>query len=183
LEQAIAQLPELQQRQSQAEQRAGQGVYGQKVRAREPRVSTTDAAARRRKMPNGGFHPAVNVQLATDTASRAIVAVHVSNEGSDSADLSKPMRAQVEQRTGRKVAQHLLHGAYLRKEDIEHAHHENVELFLPPKGAKNPRNRGRELEPKPGDSPAVRGLTKIKCVVLWCALAYNLMHFATALLS
>ncbi len=29
----------------------------------------------------------------------------------------------------------------------------------------------------------VRGLNKIKCVALWCALAYNVMHFATALLT
>lgn len=224
LEQAIAQLPELQERQMQAEKRAGAGAYGEKVRGREPRVSTTDAEARRMKMPNGGFHPAVNVQLATDTVGRAILGVHVSKEGSDSADLSEPMRRQVERRTGRKVAQHLLDGGYLRKEDLERAYQQNVELFLPPKGAKNPQNHGRELEPKPGDSEAVRawkqrmasdegkaiykqraatsetvnadlrsyrgltqltvrGLNKIKCVVLWCALAYNLMHFAAALLS
>ncbi len=31
--------------------------------------------ARVMKMPNGGFNPAVNVQLATDTESRAIVGV------------------------------------------------------------------------------------------------------------
>jgi hypothetical protein len=28
----------------------------------------------------------------------------------------------------------------------------------------------------------VRGLAKAKCVVLWCALAYNLMHFGPRLL-
>ena len=27
----------------------------------------------------------------------------------------------------------------------------------------------------------VRGLNKARCVALWCALAYNLMHFAAAL--
>jgi hypothetical protein len=30
---------------------------------------------------------------------------------------------------------------------------------------------------------SVRGLAKLRCVVLWSALAYNLMHFATALLT
>jgi hypothetical protein len=44
------------------------------------------------KMSNGGFNPAVKVQLASDTQSRAIVGVEVSNEGSDSAALSQPMR-------------------------------------------------------------------------------------------
>jgi transposase len=224
LEQAIEQLPELKQKQAEAEKRAGQGVHGEKVRQRQPRVSTTDALSRRMKMPNGGFNPAVNVQLATDTESRAIVAVAVTNEGVDSVGLSEPMRQQVEQRSGRKVDQHLIDGGYMRKQDIERAHEQRVELFIPPKSAKNPRNRGHELEAKRGDSEAVlawkqrmasevgkeiykeraatsetvnadlrtyrgltpftvRGLEKIKCVTLWCALAYNVMHFATVLMS
>jgi transposase len=224
LEQAIAQLPELKQKQAEAEKRAGQGPHGQKVRQRQPRVSTTDPEMRRMKMPNGGFNPAVNVQLATDTESRAIVAVAVTPEGSDAAGLSEPLRRQVEQRTGRKVQQHLVDGGYLRTADIEQAHRQEGELFVPPKTAKDPKNRGHELEPKPGDSEAVlawkqrmaseagkeiyqeraatsetvnadlrsyrgltqitvRGLGKIKCVALWCALAYNVMHFASRLLQ
>ena len=223
LEQAIAQLPELQQKQAEAAQRAGQGQRGQQIRERQPRVSTTDAEARVMKMPNGGFNPAVNVQLATDTQSRAIVGVEVSHEGSDNVGLSEPMRQQVEQRS-EKVAQHLLDGGYLRNQDLEQAHEQGVELFVPPKPSRKARTRGRELEPKPGDSTAVRawkqrmaseegkqiykeraatsetvnadlrsyrgltqitvrGLAKAKCVALWCALAYNVMHFATALLT
>jgi transposase len=45
------------------------------------RVSTTDPQARVMKMPNGGFNPAFNVQLASDPDSRAIVGVSVSNSG------------------------------------------------------------------------------------------------------
>jgi transposase len=224
LEQAIAQLPELKRKQAEAAEKAGQGKRGQKIRATEARVSTSDAEARRMKMPNGGFNPACNVQLATDTASRAIVGVAVSYEGSDSAGLSEPMREQVEQRSGRKVEQHLLDGGYMRLTDIEGAHEQGVEVFLPPKPARNPERRGRELEPKPGDSQAVlawkrrmaseegqeiyrqraatsetvnadlrsyrgltqltvRGLPKIQCVALWCALAYNVLHFGAALLA
>ena len=67
LEQAIAQLPELKRKQAQAAQKAGGGKRGQKIRETEPRVSTSDAEARRMKMPNGGFNPACNVQLATDS--------------------------------------------------------------------------------------------------------------------
>jgi hypothetical protein len=189
-----------------------------------PRVSTTDAEARVMKMPNGGYNPAVNVQLATDTASRAIVGVEVSPEGSDSAGLSAPMRQQVEKRTAGKVQEHLLDGGYLRTQDIEEAHQQGVALFVPPKAARHAGRRGRELEPKPGDSEAVRawkqrmrsgegkqiyrqraatsetvnaelrtcrglsrigvrGLAKARCVALWCALAYNVMHFATVLLG
>ena len=224
LEQAIAQLPELKQKQAEAAQRAGKGKCGDQIRAKQPRVSTTDADTRVMKMANGGYSPGVNVQLATDTQSRAILGVEVSNEGSDSAGLSEPMRQQVEKRTGGKVEQHLVDGGYLRTEDIVQAHQQGVELFVPSKPARNPQNRGRELEPKPSDSEAVqawkqrmaskegqeiykqraatsetvnadlrtyrglapftvRSLNKIKCVTLWCALAYNLTHFSKALLS
>jgi transposase len=223
LEQAIAQLPELKRKQAEAEKRAGQGKMGEKVRQRQPRVSTSDAEMRRMKMPNGGFNPAVNVQLATDPQSRAIVGVEVSNEGSDNVGLSEPMRQQVEARTGHKVEQHLIDGGYMRTHDLEQAYEQGVDLFVPPKPARNPQNRGRELEPKRGDSEAVlawkqrmsseagkqiykeraatsetvnadlrsyrgltqitvRGLKKARCVALWCALAYNVMHFAPALL-
>jgi transposase len=224
LEQAIAQLPELKKKQAEAAARAGRGKCGDKIRAKQPRVSTTDAAMRGMKMANGGFNPAANVQLATDTESRAILGVEVSNEGSDSAGLSEPMRQQVEQRTAGKVEQHLVDGGYLCMQDIVEAHQNGVELFVPPKPAKNPNNRGHELEPKPSDSQAirawkqrmgseegkkiyqqraatsetanaelrtyrglgpltVRGLDKVKCVAMWCALAYNLTHFSKALLS
>jgi transposase len=218
LQEAIAQLPELKQKQAEAARLAGQGKRGQQIRARQPRVSTTDALARVMKMPNGGFNPAVNVQVATDTQSRAILGVEVTNEGSDNAGLSEPMRRQVEQRTGGNVEQHLIDGGYMRSQDIERAHAQGVELFVPPKPARSPHHRGRELEPRRGDSPAVlgwkqrmaceegkeiykeraatsetvnadlrcyrglsqftvRGHNKIRCVALWCALAYNLMHF------
>ena len=224
LEQAIAQLPELKQKQAETAKRAGPGKCGQKIRDKELRVSTSDAEARVMKMPNGGFNPACNVQLASDTESRAIVGVEVSYEGSDSSGLSEPMREQVEQRSGRAVEQHLLDGGYLRIEDIERAHEQGVELFVPPKPAKQPQRRGRELEPKPSDSEAVlawkrrmasvegkeiyrqraatsetvnadlrsyrgltqltvRGLAKAKCAALWCALAYNVLHFGAALLA
>ncbi len=105
LEQAIAQLPELKKKQAEAAQRAGKGKCGDKFRAKQPRVSTTDAAMRWMKMANGGFNPAANVQLATDTESCAILGVEVSNEVSDSAWLSEPMRQQEEQRTSGKAKQ------------------------------------------------------------------------------
>lgn len=222
VEQALAQLPELKKKQEEAAKRAGKGKCGDKIRAKQLRVSTTDAQARVMKMANGGFNPAVNVQLATDTKSRAIVGVAVSNEGYDAAGLSEPMRQQVEQRTKGKVKQHLLDGGYLKMRDIEDAHKQGVECFVPPKPARNKANRGRELEPKRSDSEAVlawkqrmaskdgkkiykqraatsetvnaelrtqrgltqilvRGLEKSKCVVLWCALAYNVMHFGSHL--
>jgi transposase len=224
LEQALAQLPELKQRQQERAQRAGQGTYGQKIRDRALRVSTSDPEARVMKMPNGGYNPACNVQLASDPQSRAILGVEVTNQGYDSAGLSEAMREQVERRSGRRVEQQLLDGGYLCNRDLERAHEQKVELFVPPKGARTAKNRGRELQPQRRDSAAirawkqrmaseegreiyrqraatsetinadlrsyrgltqitVRGLNKARCVALWCALAYNLMHFGTALLK
>jgi transposase len=224
LEEAIAQLPAIKAKQEGRAQKAGKGKEGEKIRKKQPRVSSTDAEARVLKMPNGGFNPAVNMQVASDPVSRAIVGVNVSNEGSDSSNLSAPMRQQVEERTGGKVEQHLIDGGYMKLEDIAAAHEQGVELFVPPKPARNKQNRGHELEPKPGDSEAildwkrrmgsaegkeiykqrastsetvnadlrtqrglnqvlVRGLKKAKYVVLWSALAYNVMHFSSALLS
>ncbi len=223
LEQAIAQLPKLKAKQQKAIKIQGTGKRGQKLRKKELRVSTTDAQTRVMKMPNGGFNPAVNVQLASDTNSRAIVGVDVSSEGNDAIGLSGQMRKQVEDRTQQKVQQHLLDGGYTCKDHIEQAHEQQVELFVPPKPARGEK-RGTELQPKPGDSEAilawkarmsseqgkaiyklrgstsetinadlrthrglvqltVRGLPKARCVALWCALAYNVMHFAAALLS
>lgn len=224
LQQALAQLPELKKRQEEAARRAGNGKTGDKIRNKELRVSTTDAEARVMKMPNGGFNAAVNVQLATDTESRAIVGVEVSHEGTDTAGLVVPMREQVEERTGKTVEEQLVDGGYLRMQEIEDAHQEEVKLYVPPKPAKNKKKRGQELEVKAGDSEAVRewkkrmaseegkkiyqqrgatsetvngdlrtyrgltqilvrGLAKSRCVALWCALAYNVMHFGAKLLQ
>ena len=223
VEQAVAQLPDMKERQEETVRRTGQWERGQKIRAKQLRVSTSDPEAGVMKMANGGYNPAFNVQLATDARSRAIV-VEVTKEGSDSVGLSESMREQVERRSGCKVEQHLVDGGYLRNDDIERAHEQNVELLVPPKGARKPENRGRELEPKLRDNAAVRswkqrmgsdegkeiykqraatservnadlrsyrrltqftirGLHKARCVTLWCALAYNRMHFGAALLK
>ena len=110
------------------------------------------------KMANGGFNPAVNVQLATDTESRAIVGVEVSNEGYDAAGLSAPMRKQVEERTGKKVEEQLLDGGYLRTEDIEDAHQQQVKLFVPPKSARTAKNRGLGVGDQAGGQRSSAGM-------------------------
>jgi transposase len=109
LEAAVAQLPELKAKQEAAAKKAGNGKYGKKLKQNKPRVSTTDPEARTMKMGDGGFRPAVNVQFAVDTQSRAVVGVDVSGAGSDKG-LAGPMREQVEQRTGQKVEEHLYDG-------------------------------------------------------------------------
>jgi transposase len=220
VEQAIKRLPELKKKQ---EKLAKKKSEKEKQKLKEPRASTTDADATVMKMANGGFNPAVNVQFAIDTESRAIVGVDVSGEGNDH-HLAEPMREQVEQRTGQKVHDHLMDGGYLVMEEIESAVAQGVTVYVPPKPPRNKQERGSEYEPRPGESQVikdwrermgsdegqeiykqrastsetvngdlrthrgmgrmlVRGLKKAKCVALWCALAYNVMHFAEALIT
>jgi transposase len=75
----------------------------QSPKKKEPRASTTDAEARVMKMPDGGFRPAYNVQLATAGSplggARTIVGVRVTNVGSDLSSVS-PMLDDIERRTG-----------------------------------------------------------------------------------
>lgn len=185
---------------------------------RPARSSTTDPEARMMKMPGGGYGPGYNVQLATDTASRAIVGVDVTNAGSDVHE-SEPMRKQVEERTGQKVQEHLMDGGYVGLESIDRAAEEEVTIYAP---VPKPRKAASAYEPRKGDSPGVaawrlrmgteeakaiykqrastvetvngdlkswrglgpflvRGLKKVRCIALWSALAYNVMHFAEVL--
>jgi transposase len=218
LEQALAQLPELEQKKLQRKVAKSKAPDLSQLR-----VSTTDPQARVLKMSDGGYRPAVNVQLACDPDSRAILALGVSYEGSD-AGQSEPLRQQVEQRTGKRVSEHLLDGGYLNLQEVERAEQEGVTLYIPAKVPKNPEKRKNPYDPRRGDSPAiqawrqrmgreasqaiyklraatsetvnadlksyrglrqltVRNLDKVRCAVLWSALAYNLLHFGHALLS
>lgn len=122
-------------------------------KAREnARVSTTDAEARVMKMADGGFRPGYNVQLATDTESRVIVGVTLTNVGSDGSQL-EPMLADVERRTGRTPEQYLVDGGFTKLEAIENASERGVEVYAPPP---TPRKEGVDpYKAKATDSAAV----------------------------
>ena len=209
IEAALAVLPEL--------QAIKEHHTGKPSKQREARASTTDAEARRMKLSQGAVAPAYNVQFGVDTASRAIVGVAVINTGNDQSQ-SEPMRRQVEQRTGRKVKEHLFDGGFIKKESIERAEASGVAIYAPLPAGRN----GQPCTHSRGDpagvtawrqrmtTPAaqaiykqraatvetvnaeiktyrglnrfiVRGLNKVRCVTLWSALAYNLVHFASVL--
>lgn len=121
-------------------------------RATETRASSTDPEARVMKMADGGFRPAYNVQLATDTESRIIVGVQVSNVGSDSRQL-EPMLDEIERRTGALPAQHLVDGGYMNFAAIERADARGVEVYCPPR--ENPTYHIDPRTPQPDDSPAI----------------------------
>lgn len=222
VEQAIAQLPELQKRQERLSKRVSKKDK-EKGKLKEPRASTTDAEARVMKMGDGGFRPAVNVQFATDTKSRAIVGVSVSSAGVDNGQ-AQPMREQVQRRSGKGVKEHLIDGGYPSPGDLDRAEQQGVTIYMPPKPPRNKDKRGSEFEPCPTDSDAVkrwrqrmgsdqgkaiykeraatsetinadakahrgldrlnvRGLQKAKCVALWFALAYNIMHLGAKMIG
>ena len=101
LEHALAELPDV----AAIKKKSG-------AKDATPRVSTTDPDARVMKLPDGGFRPAFNVQLATTTdAARAIVGVSVTNRGSDQGQAT-PMLEQIEARTGFRPTEMLLDGGY-----------------------------------------------------------------------
>lgn len=120
---------------------------------RPAKASTTDPEARMQKMPDGGFRPAYNIQLAQDPVSRAIVGVAVAADGSDK-DQAEPMRQQVQQRTGTKVQDHLIDGGYLTLEGVDEATAQGVRLYVP---VPEPRRQGQDrFAARPGDSQAVK---------------------------
>lgn len=94
------------------------------------RASTTDPQARVMRMPDGGFRPSYNAQIATDTESRIVVGVRVTQSGSDMNQLS-PMLAELERRTGHLPQEHLVDGGYVKKQAIEEAAQQGVSVFAP----------------------------------------------------
>lgn len=81
------------------------------------RVSTTDPDARKMKMANGGYNPAYNVQFANDADSRMIVAVEVTNAGTDGGELA-PMHEKVRSTYGKTPNKVLVDSAYATKEGV-----------------------------------------------------------------
>jgi len=118
----------------------------------EARVSTTDPEARVMKMGDGGYRPAYNVQLATDTKGRAIVGVQVTNCGSDQAQMS-PMLHEIERRTGAKPVEHLVDGGFVKHESIEAASAAGITVYAP---VQKPKKEGVDPhQAKQGDGPGV----------------------------
>ena len=177
------------------------------------RVSTTDCEARVMKMGDGGFRPAFNVQLATDTQTQIITGVDVTNSGGDQGKLA-PMVEQHEARYAEKPKEYLVDGGFAKKEDIEKVEQEGTTVYAPVQASKDPERDPHT--PRPDDTPKVaqwrqrmgtaaakeiykerastaecvnaharnrglyqfrvRGLAKVKAVVLLYALAHNLMR-------
>lgn len=118
----------------------------------EARVSTTDPEARVMKMPDGGFRPAYNMQLATDVGSQVVVGVAISNHGGDGHE-APPMLKQVQGRTGITPRGYLIDGGFATLNTIDDLSAAGTTVYAPtqpPRGSKR-----TQAEPRPTDSPAV----------------------------
>ena len=121
------------------------------------RVSTTDPQARVMKMPDGGYRPAYNVELATAPADgnayAIIVGVSVTSEGTD-AQQGPPMEEQVHQRTGEHPGAGLYDGGFATRETITTLTKRGVTVYAP---VRLPRNKpeAERYQPREGDSPEV----------------------------
>lgn len=165
------------------------------------RVSTTDAEARVMKMPDGGFRPAFNVQLAAETKYGLVAAVMVSNSGGDASALDG-MHAKVSEAYGRVPSNWLADGGFISAAGIEAVSTRGSAVHLPLSSmladsgnaaVKAWRERmasatGRaiyRLRPQTIEwvnagarergfyGVKLRGLVKVRAAALWQALAHN----------
>lgn len=106
------------------------------------------------KMADGGFRPAHNVELATDTASQVITGVAVVNAGSDSGQ-RPPMVQQHQDRYDQMPEEFLVDGGLAQWESIEQVSSPTVGTtgYAP---LQKTRKEGRDPhEPLPGDSEVI----------------------------
>jgi len=183
----------------------------------DTRASTTDPECRVMKMPDGGFRPGFNAQFSTDTGSKIVVGVDVSNIGNDNARLIS-MLEQPRKRYGKTPTQALVDAGYAKLDDIETLSEAGTEVYAPMVKPKN-GNRAPE-QARWSDGPGVaawrirrttaeakeidkerastaecvnalahnrgprqvlvRGLEKVRRVLLWFPLAHNLLRGGVA---
>ncbi len=141
VERALAQVPAVRAlKEPRAEEQA------------KARVSTTDPDARVMKMADGGFRPAYNVELATDTASHVVVGVTVTNAGTDTEE-APPMVAQVEARSGQRPEEYLVDGGFAPKQTVPALAAQAITVYAPVQKPKDPARNPHE--PLKGDAPVV----------------------------
>jgi len=110
----------------------------------QARVSTTDPQARVMHMPDGGFRPAYNLQLAGETAHGFVVGLAVSCSGADQDNLL-PMTGQVTQRYGRTPRHWLADGGYVGKAGINRLAEQGIALCAPAQGMALPVEAAESL--------------------------------------
>ena len=120
------------------------------------RASSTDAESRRMKMADGGYRPAYNAQCCTTVGTGIIVAVTVTNQGSDNGQLD-PMLKRVEKRYGQRPQQALVDGGFRSTADIEAAHARGTVVYAPLAKEQDELKAGKDpYAPKQGDKEGMR---------------------------
>jgi len=147
VERALEALPALEAIKEQQRKNRGKRVT-------EARVSTTDPDARVMKMGDGGFRPALNIQVATDGDGRAILGIAVSRQGSDGG-LVAPMEAQVVARTDQHPAEYLVDGGLATRDDITTLAAHDVTVYAPVEPPRTETSGRTAYDPRPDDTPAV----------------------------
>src|SRR5215217_4730238 len=112
------------------------------------RASTTDAEARVMKMPDGGFRPAYNVQVAGDPDRPVIVGIAIDTRGCDLGQL-RPMLEPLQDRSGRTPSWYLADGGFRQFADIDWAWSHDTAAVIPAQG----RDGKGPYAPQPGDGP------------------------------
>lgn len=151
VERALAALPALEAIKAQQRKKL---ATTQRQRVGEARVSTTDPDVRVMKMGDGGFRPALNVQVATTDEGRAIVGVQVSQQGSDGG-LAAPLEAQVMERTGQHPDEYLIDGGLATRDDITTLAALGVTVYAPVEPPRTQTSGRTAFDPRPDDTPAV----------------------------
>jgi transposase len=119
---------------------------------KEARTSTTDPSARVMKMADGGFRPAYNVHLVSDTVSKVILAVDVDNMGTDKHAMV-PLAEQLEESYEVRPEEWLADGGCNSLKNVDKMDERDCKVFAPLKQ----RRSGRPPEEiRPTDSKAVR---------------------------
>ena len=97
-------------------------------RKAQPRASVSDPEARVMKGADGGYAPRYNVQVSTDAAAGAIVAVGVSQEGTDYRELEGAVE-RVEANLGSVPKQVVVDGGFTSRGNILAMHEKGVDLI------------------------------------------------------
>ena len=148
IEAAIDHCEELRQEREASAKKSGRKV-------KEPRASTTDPEMNMMKFADGGFWPGVNVQFATDTASKLIGGVEVSDAPTDNEELT-PMIDQCKERYDRVPNEALADGGFATVNAIEQATERGCTVYAPLKDEEKQRAEGKDPNArKKGDSDAV----------------------------
>lgn len=121
----------------------------------ETRASETDADARKMKMSDGGFRPALNVQTVTETASGLIVAVDVVDQACDNGLLAT-MMGQAAAATGVPVQRVLADAGYSSAADVGALEEAGTEVYMPARNERKEKQAGTDpYAPKRRDTKPV----------------------------